>query len=55
MAIHSSILVWASPCTEEPGRLKSMGFQRVKYNLLTRPPPLPQHGVRDGINEIIKL
>ena len=55
MAIHSNILVWAGPCTEEPGRLQSMGFQRVGHNLLTRPPPSPRHGVRDGINEIITL
>ena len=27
MAIHSSILDCEIPCTEEPGRLQSMGFQ----------------------------
>ena len=32
MAIHSSILVWEMPWTEEPGRLQSMGSQRVRYN-----------------------
>ena len=25
VAIHSSILAWKIPCTEEPGRLHSMG------------------------------
>ena len=30
MAIHSSILAWEIPWTEEPGRLPSMGSQRVK-------------------------
>ena len=30
MAIHSSILVWRIPGTEEPGRLQSMGSQRVE-------------------------
>ena len=25
---HSSILAWRIPCTEEPGRLQSMGSQR---------------------------
>ena len=25
MAVHSSILTWKSPWTEEPGRLQSMG------------------------------
>ena len=29
MAIHSSILVWRIPWTEEPGGLQSMGSQRV--------------------------
>ena len=29
MATHSSILVWRIPWTEEPGRLQSMGSQRV--------------------------
>ena len=32
MAIHSSILAWKIPCTEEPRRLQSMGLQRVRYN-----------------------
>ena len=32
MATHSSILAWRIPWTEEPGRLKSMGLQRVGYN-----------------------
>ena len=29
MALHSSILAWRIPWTEEPGRLQSMGSQRV--------------------------
>ena len=29
MATHSSILAWRIPCTEEPGRLQSIGFQEV--------------------------
>jgi len=28
---HSSILVWRIPWTEEPGRLQSMGLQRVGH------------------------
>ena len=28
MAIHSSILDWRTPWTEEPGRLQSMGSQK---------------------------
>ena len=29
MATHSNILAWRIPWTEEPGRLQSMGSQRV--------------------------
>ena len=32
MAILSSILAWEIPWTEEPGRLQSMGSQRVGHN-----------------------
>ena len=32
MAIHSSILAWKIPWTEEPDRLQSMGLQRVGPN-----------------------
>jgi len=32
MAPHSSTLAWKIPCTEEPGGLQSMGFQRVGHN-----------------------
>ena len=32
MAIHSSILAWRIQWTEEPGRLQSMGLQRVRHN-----------------------
>ena len=32
MATHSGILAWRIPWTEEPGRLQSMGLQRVRHN-----------------------
>ena len=32
MATHSSSLTWRIPWTEEPGRLQSMGLQRVGHN-----------------------
>ena len=35
MATHSSILAWEISQTEEPGRLQSMGSQRVKHHLVT--------------------
>ena len=31
-AVHSSTLAWKIPWTEEPGRLQSMGSQRVRYD-----------------------
>ena len=35
MATHSSTLASKIPWTEEPGRLQSMGLQRVRHNLVT--------------------
>ena len=35
MATHSSILAWEIPWTEEPGRLQSMGSQRVGHDFPT--------------------
>ena len=31
-ATHSSFLAWIIPWTEEPGRLQSMGLQRVRHD-----------------------
>ena len=44
MAIHSSILAWKIPQTEEPGRLQSMESSRVRHDLVTKPP----HGTNPG-------
>ena len=35
MSTHSNILAWRIPWTEEPGRLQSMGLQRVGHDLVT--------------------
>ena len=35
MATHSSILAWKIPWTEEPGRLQSIGSQRVRHSWVT--------------------
>ena len=35
MAIHSSTIAWKIPWTEEPGRLPSMGSQRVGHDWAT--------------------
>ena len=32
MAIHSSTIAWKIPWTEEPGRLQSEGWQRVRHD-----------------------
>ena len=32
MATFSSILAWKIPWTEEPGRLQSIGSQRIRHN-----------------------
>ena len=36
MAPHSSTLAWKIPCMGEPGRLQSMGSQRVRHNFVTK-------------------
>ena len=35
MATHCSTLAWKTPWTEEPGRLQSMGSQKVRHNWVT--------------------
>ena len=32
MTTQSSILAWGISCSEEPGRLQSMGSQRARYD-----------------------
>ena len=32
MTIHSTILAWRIPWTEEPGELQSMGLQRIGHD-----------------------
>ena len=39
MATHSGILAWRIPWTEKPGRLQSMESQRVRHDLVIKPPP----------------
>ena len=36
MATHSSILAWKIQWTEEPGKLQSMGLQKVGFRDATR-------------------
>ena len=42
IATHSSILAWEIPWTEEPGRLQSIGSQRVGHDLVTKERPEQQ-------------
>ena len=35
LATHFSILAWRISWTEDPGRLQSMGLQRVRHDLAT--------------------
>ena len=35
MATHSSTLAWKIPWTKEPGRLQSMGSQRIRHDWVT--------------------
>ena len=37
MTTHSSVLAWKIPWAEEPGMLQSMGSQRVRHDLVTKP------------------
>ena len=39
MAAHSKILAWRIPRAEEPGRLQSLGLQRVGHDGATNFPP----------------
>ena len=41
MATHSSVLAWEIPRTEEPGRLQTVGLQRVRRDLVATILPLP--------------
>ena len=36
MAIHSSVLAWRIPWTEEPGGLQFTGSQRARHDLTTK-------------------
>ena len=50
MATHSSTLAWIIPWTEKPGRLQSMGLQRVRHDWATS-----RHFKHDKIQSTIKV
>ena len=41
MATYSSILAWKIPWTEEPGRLPSIGLQRIRHGLVAKQQQTP--------------
>ena len=45
MATHSSTLAWKIPWMEEPGRLQSMGLQRVGHDWVTSLYLVAEHGL----------
>ena len=51
MATYSSIPAWKFPWTEEPGRLQSIGSQRVGHDLVTEQQQLAGHS-RCGITAL---
>ena len=55
MAIHSSILAWEIPWTEEPGGLQSMGLQRVRHDWATHTLTKIKKKKSKGRNNIAKL
>ena len=50
MATHSSILAWRIPRREEPGRIQSVGSQRVGHDWATENYVEPKHQ-SDGRNQ----
>ena len=52
IATHSSILAWKIPWMEEPGRLLSVGSQRVGHNWVTSPHPKRHNQVKCMVWEI---
>ena len=52
MATHFSILVWEILWTEEPGRLQSMGLQRVGHDLETKQQQCTLFQEVTGVNQL---
>ena len=52
MATHSGTLAWKIPWTEEPGRLQSMGSQRVRHDWATS---LTLPGKSQGVSSLPPL
>ena len=46
MATHSRIVAWEIPWTDRSGDLQSMRSQRVRHDLVAKPPPPPQTALK---------
>ena len=55
MATHSSALAWKIPWTEEPGRLQSMGSQRVGHNWASNTQEFDEESRRGIIFSILQM
>ena len=49
MVTHSTILAWRIPWTEKPGRLQSMGSQRVGHDWATSSPSSSPSFITEGL------
>ena len=49
VVIHSGILAWRIPWTEEPGGVQSMRSQRIRHNLITKQQQQSMHPTCDFI------
>ena len=60
MATHSSVLAWRIPWPEEPGRVQSLGSQRVRHDWVTNTfssfylPHLWSHGLARTRKDIVE-
>ena len=54
MATCSSILAWEIPWIEEPGRLQSIGLQRIRHSLATEHSTQPFHQ-QEGRKTLLKM
>ena len=54
MATSSSIFAWEIPWTEEPSRLfETIGFQRVRHSLATKPLPALNCKIHEGRGSVL--
>ena len=55
MVTRPSILAWEIPWTEEPGRLQSLGSQRVGHHLVTKTTIVKVTSVQYSYSQFLKV